>query len=148
MFYILGISQLLMIYVYACLCWEWTLKHMIDEMFCVEQGALEHLIDCWIMLRKKLRSTWVLTFLLSEKLQNIWKYNLELLGISSGVFHVGVEHKLRSIESLAIVFPGVSYKYILAFSVEREIWNCTMSVTPCYKHWVWALVSARGSWKD
>ena len=45
LFYILGISQLLMIYVYSCLCWAWTLKHMIDEMFCVEQGDLENLID-------------------------------------------------------------------------------------------------------
>ena len=36
LFYILGLSRLLMMYVYACLCWEWTLKHMIDEMFCVE----------------------------------------------------------------------------------------------------------------
>ena len=32
-----------MIYIYVCLCWPWTLKHMIDEMFCVEQGALEHM---------------------------------------------------------------------------------------------------------
>ena len=45
MFYILGVSQLLMIYVYACLCWAWTLKKMIDEMFCVEKGALDHLSD-------------------------------------------------------------------------------------------------------
>ena len=43
LFYILGIIQLLMIYVYACLCWAWTLKHMIDEMFCVERGAMEHM---------------------------------------------------------------------------------------------------------
>ena len=45
LFYILGVSQLLIIYVYACLCWAWTLKHMIDEMFSVEQRALEHLSD-------------------------------------------------------------------------------------------------------
>ena len=44
-FYILGVSQLLMIYVYACLSWAWTLKHMIDDIFCVERGALEHLSD-------------------------------------------------------------------------------------------------------
>ena len=36
---ILGISQLLMIYVYICwLCWDWTLKDMIGEMFCVGHG--------------------------------------------------------------------------------------------------------------
>ena len=45
LFYILGVSQLLMIYAYACLCWAWTLKHMIDKMFFVERGALEHLSD-------------------------------------------------------------------------------------------------------
>ena len=31
--------------IYACLCWAWTMKHMIDEMFCVERDALEHLSD-------------------------------------------------------------------------------------------------------
>ena len=43
LFYILGVSQLLMIYIYACLCWVWTLNHMIDEMFCVVRGDLEHM---------------------------------------------------------------------------------------------------------
>ena len=42
---ILCVIQLLLIYVYACLCWAWTLKHMIDDMFCVERGALENLSD-------------------------------------------------------------------------------------------------------
>ena len=42
-FNIMGLIQLLMIYVYTCLCWEWTLKHMIEEIFCVEKGALEHI---------------------------------------------------------------------------------------------------------
>ena len=45
LFYILGVSQLLMIYVYACLCLVWTLNHMIDEILCVERGALENLSD-------------------------------------------------------------------------------------------------------
>ena len=46
LFYILHVSQLLMIYIcFLFLCWAWTLKHMIDEMFCVERGALEHLSD-------------------------------------------------------------------------------------------------------
>ena len=31
------------IYIYVCLCWAWSLKHMIDEMFCVEREALEHM---------------------------------------------------------------------------------------------------------
>ena len=36
---LLGVSQLLMIYVYICwFCWVWTLNHMIDEMFCVGHG--------------------------------------------------------------------------------------------------------------
>ena len=42
LFYILSVSQLFMIY---CLCWAWTLKHMIGEMLCVERGALEHVSD-------------------------------------------------------------------------------------------------------
>ena len=34
LFCILGIIQLLMIYMYIYIfCWAWTLKHMIDEMF-------------------------------------------------------------------------------------------------------------------
>ena len=33
------------IYMLFVLCWAWTLKHMIDEMFCFEQEALEHLSD-------------------------------------------------------------------------------------------------------
>ena len=48
--YIFGVSQLLMIYVYAYLCWAWTLEHIITEMFCVDQEALEHLSDWWIVL--------------------------------------------------------------------------------------------------
>ena len=43
LFDILGISQLHMIHIYVCLCWAWTLKHMVDEMFCVERGSLEHM---------------------------------------------------------------------------------------------------------
>ena len=39
LFGILGVSQLLMIYMYIyVLCWAWTLKHMIDEVFCVGNG--------------------------------------------------------------------------------------------------------------
>ena len=39
LFYILGVSQLLMIYI-CCLflCWARMLKHMIDEMFYVARG--------------------------------------------------------------------------------------------------------------
>ena len=47
-----------MFYVYDFMCWAWTLKHIIDEMFvlsasfeaheylmfCVEREALEHMI--------------------------------------------------------------------------------------------------------
>ena len=43
LFYISVVSQLLKIYVYVCLCWAWTMKHMIDEMFFVDKGALEHM---------------------------------------------------------------------------------------------------------
>ena len=72
-FYISGVSQLLMIYVYAYLCWAWTLKHMISEMFCAKWGALEHLSNWWIVLSEKLSSTLVLTFVLRKKLWNTQK---------------------------------------------------------------------------
>ena len=40
LFCILGVSQLLIIYMYIyVLCWAWTLKHIIDEMFCVGCGS-------------------------------------------------------------------------------------------------------------
>ena len=65
---------------------------MIDEMFYVEHKALEDM-----------------------------KIELEMLGIIFGAFDVDVEHKLWSTGSLAIVSLGVSYKYILAFSVEQEL---------------------------
>ena len=39
LFYILGVNQLLMIYICSLfLCWEWTLKHMIDKIFFVGRG--------------------------------------------------------------------------------------------------------------
>ena len=43
LFDILGVIQLHMIYIYVCLCWAWSLQNMVEEMFCVEQGALEHI---------------------------------------------------------------------------------------------------------
>ena len=43
LFYILGVIQLLMIYIYACCLGHGPLRHMIDEMFCVEWGTLEHM---------------------------------------------------------------------------------------------------------
>ena len=64
---------------------------MIDEMFCVEHKALEHM-----------------------------KIQLEMLGTSFGAFHVDVEHNLLSIRSLAIVSLGVLYKYVLVFSVDQK----------------------------
>ena len=43
LFDIFVVSQFYMIYIYVFLCWAWTLKHMVDEMFFVEQGALGHM---------------------------------------------------------------------------------------------------------
>ena len=51
--------------------------------------------------------------------------DLEVLGIIPGGFLVDVENKLWSIGSLAIVSLGVSYKYILAQVLSKELWNCT-----------------------
>ena len=77
-------------------------------------------------------STWLMRcFLLSEELWNTWKYNLEVLGISPRAYHV-VQNKIWNIGSLAIVFLGVSYKYILALELSEELWNCTMFVTTCF----------------
>ena len=40
---ILRVSQLLMIYMYIyVLCWAWTLKHMIDEMFVLGMDPEAH----------------------------------------------------------------------------------------------------------
>ena len=40
LFCILGIIQLLMIYVYICwFCWVWILKHMSDQIYCVGRGS-------------------------------------------------------------------------------------------------------------
>ena len=56
-----------MFYVYDFMCWAWTLKHIIDEMFvssaryeaheylmfCVEKEALEHMrISCFLLSEK------------------------------------------------------------------------------------------------
>ena len=43
LFDILGVSQLHMFYINDFMCWAWTLKHIIDEMFSVERGALENM---------------------------------------------------------------------------------------------------------
>ena len=43
------------------------------------------------------------------------------------------EHTLSNIRSLAIVSLGVSYKYILAILLSKELWNCTKFVTPYFK---------------
>ena len=37
LFYILGVSQLLMIYVYACLCWAQSLKHRLVRCFVLSE---------------------------------------------------------------------------------------------------------------
>ena len=79
------------------------LEHM-STYLCVEQEALEHMRKKWMC----------------------WDKALELSMLM-------LENKLGSIASLAIVSLGVSYKYILAFSVERKLWNCTMFVTPYYR---------------
>ena len=93
------------------------MKHMIDEIFCVDWGDLEHMS---------------IIFVFSMKLWNTWKESLEELGISPRAFHVDVEHKLLNIRSLAIVSLGVSYKYILALVLSEELWNRTKFVTPYF----------------
>ena len=55
-----------------------------------------------------------------------------MLGIIPGAFHVDVEHKLWSIVSLVIVSLGVSYKYILALVLSKDLSNNTKFVTPYF----------------
>ena len=63
-------------YGYICwLCWALTLKHMIDEMFCVGHGPWSTWSMRCFLLSERLLRTWVLTFVLSIKLWNTWKYN-------------------------------------------------------------------------
>ena len=103
---------------------------MIDEMFFIERGALEHMSTYICDEQEAPEHMSLETFVLIMKLWNTWKYNLEVLDISSRAFHVDVERKLLNIRSLAIVSLGVSYKYILALVLSKELWNLTKFVTP------------------
>ena len=42
LFDILGVSQMHMFYVYDSMCWAWTLKHIIDEIFVLSASSEEH----------------------------------------------------------------------------------------------------------
>ena len=123
------------------------MKHVVDKMYCAEKESLEHKGKLMLCVeqeavenmstnicveREDLEHMSFETFVLSMKLWNTWKDNLEVLGIIFGAFHVDVEHKLSNIGSLAIVSLGVSYKYILALVLRKELWNCTKFVTPCF----------------
>ena len=147
LFDIVDVSQLHMIYIYVCLCWAWTLKHMIDEMFCFEQGALENMgklmfcverealehLGTYICVEWEAMKHMIFeTFLLSLKLWNTWKDNLEVLGIILVALHVDVEHKIWNIRSLAIVSLDVSCKFILALVFTKDLWHCTKFVTPYF----------------
>ena len=103
---------------------------MIDEMFFIERGALEHMSTYICAEQEAPEHMSLETFVLIMKLWNTWKDNLEVLGISPEAFHVDVEHKLWNIGSLSIVSLGVSYKYILVLVLSEELWNCTKFVTP------------------
>ena len=48
LFDILGVNQMHMFYVYDFMCWAWTLKHIIDEMFVLtaSSNAHEYLMFC------------------------------------------------------------------------------------------------------
>ena len=58
-------------YVYDFACWAWTLKHIIDEIFCVEKGALEHMgISCFVE-RKSLDHMSIYIFVEREALEHM-----------------------------------------------------------------------------
>ena len=136
-----------MLYIYDFMCWAWTLKHIIDEMFFVEQGAVENMAIwclCWVRISGAHECLYLCWTGISGK-HELWKplcwawsfeahkkIKLEVLGISPGAFQVDVEHNIWNIRSLAIVSLGVSYKYILALVLSKELWNCTKFVTPCF----------------
>ena len=109
---------------------------MVDDMFCVEKVALEHMgnLVLWVeqedlenmssyicVERETMENMSFETFVLNRKLWNTWKGKLEVLGIIPTAFHVGVKHKLWNIRSLAIVSLVVSYKYILALVLSEEL---------------------------
>ena len=63
-----------MIYTYILLCSAWTLKHMVDEIFCVERGALENTGKLMFCVEKEaLEHMSLATFVLSMKLWNTMK---------------------------------------------------------------------------
>ena len=74
--YIFGVSQLLMIYAYSYLCWAWTLKHMIDEMFCVERGSLEHMSTYLCVEQESLEHMSVYVCVERESLEHMIYENL------------------------------------------------------------------------
>ena len=57
-----------MLYIYDFVFWAWTLKHIIDEMFCVERGALEHMSIYICVEREALEHMSFATFVLIMKL--------------------------------------------------------------------------------
>ena len=60
-----------------CVCvflhWAWTLKQMIDDMFCVEREGLEHM-SVYVVLSKKLLSIGVLCCVEQETLEHMNVY--------------------------------------------------------------------------
>ena len=81
MFDILGVIQLHMFYVYNLMCWVWTLKHIIDQIFLLsvsseENACLIFLLSVsskehgYLIIVSSMRSEEheYLMFLLSEKL--------------------------------------------------------------------------------
>ena len=92
---------------------------MVDEMFCVERGALEHMGKLMFSVEKEALEH-MSTYICVER------EALEHISLETFVLSM----KVWNIESLAIVSLGVSYKYILALVLNEELWNCTKVVTP------------------
>ena len=97
-------------YIYVCLCWACTPKHMIDEMFCVEWGALEHMGKLMFCVEKEA---------LEHMHTYIWveREALEHMSLETFVLRM----KLWNIEYLVIVSLGVSYRYILELVLSEEL---------------------------
>ena len=67
---------------------------MIDDIFCVEREALEHMSTYICVEQEDLEHMSFETFVLILKLWYRQEYKLDVLGISLGAFHVDVEHRL------------------------------------------------------
>ena len=117
-------------------------KTIIDDIYMlvyVGRGPWSTWLMRCFVLSKELWNTWVIDELCWARSSRAHEY-LPLCWARSSGTHENIigsvvhkpwslpcyfQHKLWSIESLAIESLGVSYKYILTLVLGEELWNCT-----------------------